>query len=55
MLILSNLFNRKIRKVFKKFPRNYLNLKQKVGIFKTFNDNKQINYIFVFLIILKFM
>ena len=45
MLILSNLFNRKIRKVFKKFPRNYLNLKQKVGIFKTFNDNKQINYI----------
>ena len=24
MIILSSLFNRKIRKIFKKFPRNYL-------------------------------
>ena len=45
MLILSNLFNRKIRKIFKKFPRNYLNLKQKTNIFKAINNNKQITYI----------
>ena len=38
MLILSNLFNRKIRKIFKKFPRNYLNLKQKANIFKAINS-----------------
>ena len=45
MLLLSNLFNRKIRKIFKKFPRNYLHLKQKSFMFKTFNNNKQITYI----------
>ena len=45
MIILSSLFNRKIRKVFKIFPRNYLNLKYKSKIFKNFNNNSQINYI----------
>ena len=45
MLILSNLFNRKLRFVFKKFPRNYLNIKNKSNIFiKTYN-NQQITYI----------
>ena len=45
MLLLSNLFNRKIRKIFKKFPRNFLHLKQKSNLFKAFNNNKQITYI----------
>ena len=45
MIILSSLFNRKIRKVFKMFPRNYLNLKYKAKIFKNVNNNSQINYI----------
>ena len=45
MLILSSLFNRKIRKIFKKFPKNSLNLKQKANIFKTFNNNSQIAFV----------
>ena len=45
MIILSSLFNRKIRKVFKKFSRNYLNIKEKSNIFKTINNNKQVTYI----------
>ena len=45
MIILSSLFNRKIRKVFKIFPRNYLNIKQKSNLFKTFNNNKYVTYI----------
>ena len=45
ILLLSNLFNRKIRKIFKNFPRNFLHLKQKSNIFKTINNNKQIAYI----------
>ena len=44
MIILSSLFNRKIRKIFKKFPRNYLNIKQKTNIFKAINNNQQITY-----------
>ena len=43
MIILSSLFNRKIRKIFKKFPRNYLNIKHKSDIFKAFNNNKHIS------------
>ena len=45
MILLSSLFNRKIRKVFKKFPRNFLNIKQKAKIFKAFNNNENIIYI----------
>ena len=45
MLILSNLFSRKLKFVFKKFPRNYLNLKNKENIFKKKFNNKQITYI----------
>ena len=45
MLILTNLFTRKIRQVFKKFPKNYLNNKNKANIFKKVNKNKQITYI----------
>ena len=45
LLILSNLFTRKIKCIFKKFPRNYLNIKNKANIFKIENNNKQINYI----------
>ena len=42
IIILSSLFNRKIRKIFKKFPRNYLNIKQKSNIFQEINNNKHI-------------
>ncbi len=45
MLILSNLFNRKIRHIFRKFPRNYLNNKNKANIFKRMSNVKQISYI----------
>ena len=45
MLILSNLFNRKIRHIFRKFPRNYLNIKNKANIFKRMSNVKQISYI----------
>ena len=45
MIILSSLFNRKIRKIFKIFPRNFLNLQQKSKIFKALNNNQQITYI----------
>ena len=45
MLILGNLFTRKLKFVFKKFPRNYLNLKNKENIFKKKFNNKQITYI----------
>ena len=43
MIILSNLFNRKIRYFFKKFPRNYINIKNKSNIFKKENNNKNLN------------
>jgi len=42
MLILSNLFNRKIRIIFRKFHRNYLNIKMKSNIFKKVNNNKKL-------------
>jgi len=45
MLILSNLFNRKIRIIFKKFHRNYLNIKMKSNIFKKVNNNKKLTLI----------
>jgi hypothetical protein len=42
MIILSNLFNRKLRHILRKFPRNYLNIKNKANLFKKLNDNKQV-------------
>ena len=45
IILLSNLFSRKMRHILRKFPRNYLNLKNKSNILKKYDNNKQISYI----------